>query len=367
MRISFRSIKLLSSRSAGLALLLALGVFLTPQDGLTVRAQTPNCTESAPIQWAVADGGNGHWYQRFCTTTPVPGTAQWQPLQTAAEAQGRYLVTMTSEAEKDFVDALAVSCNCNYWVGGFQSANQATPSDGWQWVTGEPWSYTNWQLGSEPNDEDTGPIVEDNEENFLEMNSSAAWNDQNGNDGLADLTVGYILEWEDGSITIRKETDPPSNVLFDFELDGEGSANDESFSLSDGSSRQFTLPAGSYSVTEEELDGWTLDEIECSRGVTVDLADGEATINLIGGAQVTCTFVNVEGPVEEDDEDEDEDRRRVHLGPGFGGIISGDQAAENRARANAAGAAAVASNAPSTAESRPPSTGDAGLVSPSSR
>ena len=40
-----------------------------------------------------------------------------------------------------------------YWLGGFQdltSPNYSEPSGGWTWVTGEPWSYTNWFPG-EPN------------------------------------------------------------------------------------------------------------------------------------------------------------------------------------------------------------------------
>jgi hypothetical protein len=35
----------------------------------------------------------------------------------------------------------------NAWIGGFQnlaSPSYSEPAGGWEWVTGEPWVYTNW-------------------------------------------------------------------------------------------------------------------------------------------------------------------------------------------------------------------------------
>ncbi len=37
------------------------------------------------------------------------------------------------------------------WYGGFQPPGVTPPNSGWEWVTGEPWDYTNWAPG-EPND-----------------------------------------------------------------------------------------------------------------------------------------------------------------------------------------------------------------------
>jgi hypothetical protein len=31
------------------------------------------------------------------------------------------------------------------WIGGYQDSNASEPEGGWNWVTGEPWIYTNWQ------------------------------------------------------------------------------------------------------------------------------------------------------------------------------------------------------------------------------
>jgi hypothetical protein len=106
---------------------------------------------SAPVQWTVESGGNGHWYE-LITDTPM----LWQDAQEFAVARGGYLATLTSAAENGFVTANLVSsfggCAC-IWLGGFQnleSPTYAEPGGGWEWVTGEAWNYSNWHPG-EPN------------------------------------------------------------------------------------------------------------------------------------------------------------------------------------------------------------------------
>ena len=32
------------------------------------------------------------------------------------------------------------------WLGAYQPAGQPDFESGWQWVTGEPWDYTNWDV-----------------------------------------------------------------------------------------------------------------------------------------------------------------------------------------------------------------------------
>ena len=36
-------------------------------------------------------------------------------------------------------------------IGGYQDQGQESPSDGWHWITGEPFEYTNWRDG-QPDD-----------------------------------------------------------------------------------------------------------------------------------------------------------------------------------------------------------------------
>ena len=70
-----------------------------------------------------------------------------------------------------------------WWLGEFQDiAIEPDPAEGWEWVTGEPWVYTNWQSG-EPNN--AGGI-----EDHLAM-ENRFWNDE----GTAiSIIKGYVAE-----------------------------------------------------------------------------------------------------------------------------------------------------------------------------
>ena len=77
------------------------------------------------------------------------------------------------------------------WLGGFQPDGAPEPDGGWQWVTGEEWSYTNWGIG-EPNDI-TG-------EQYLHFDNlgelaepSPRWNDYR-NDGVFPVH-SFIVEY----------------------------------------------------------------------------------------------------------------------------------------------------------------------------
>ena len=61
-----------------------------------------------PVEWPIASGGNGHLYEAILTD-PVT----WDDTQTAAEAAGGYLATITSPEENAFVFSL-VDGN-EYW------------------------------------------------------------------------------------------------------------------------------------------------------------------------------------------------------------------------------------------------------------
>lgn len=95
---------------------------------------------------------NGHYYQL------VQSNLSWAAAKTAAEAmtyggvQG-HLATITSQSENDFVKSLVAHNDLDWvWIGGHQpNACQSPMDSGWEWVTGEAWSYTNW-AGGEPND-----------------------------------------------------------------------------------------------------------------------------------------------------------------------------------------------------------------------
>lgn len=110
------------------------------------------------VQWPAASGGNGHYYE----VVLVPAGVSWTQAQVAAQTRGGYLATTTSAAENTFVFQLVDhpqywnqeptgGSNLGPWLGGYQTFDSgSTPNANWVWVTGEPWSYTNWFVG-EPN------------------------------------------------------------------------------------------------------------------------------------------------------------------------------------------------------------------------
>ncbi|MFA7238043.1 MAG: lectin-like protein [Phycisphaeraceae bacterium] len=149
--------------------------------------------QAAPVQWAVADGGNDHWYQAVY----VPDRITWTDAQTQAVAAGGYLATISSSAENAFVASLVTDLKYWYnnspwnnsigpWFGGYKDTVNFSV---WHWVTGEDWSFSQWDPG-EPNNLGGG----ENRTHFFSDPASTAgsnWNDI----GVDDITLGYVIEY----------------------------------------------------------------------------------------------------------------------------------------------------------------------------
>ena len=57
---------------------------------------------------------------------------------------GGHLVTITSAEEQTFIGQLADQGDADtYSVGGTDEGHEGS----WEWITGEPWEYTNWYPG----------------------------------------------------------------------------------------------------------------------------------------------------------------------------------------------------------------------------
>jgi hypothetical protein len=135
------------------------------------------------VQWSVASGGNGHWYQF------VAAGASWSAASTGAQGMGGHLVTLSSAAEANFIRTLGSGAA---WFGLFQNRNSPSysePAGGWEWVNGEPLAYTNWRVNTngqpnEPNNlggEDFG---------ILDGPTAITWND-----GAGTGPFPYFVEW----------------------------------------------------------------------------------------------------------------------------------------------------------------------------
>jgi len=111
---------------------------------------------------------NGHSYYRST------GTANWQTAKSNCVNMGGHLVTITSSGEQSFI--------FNLWPSGWIGLTDEVSEGTWRWVTGETYSYTNWNSG-EPNNSGN--------EDYVQFVGGGRWNDLNGTSSLA-----YVLEFE---------------------------------------------------------------------------------------------------------------------------------------------------------------------------
>jgi|GEM_PF-1501706 len=146
--------------------------------------------KSEPVRWS----GNGHLYQAVATAKPIT----WTQARQAAEEAGGYLATITSPGEDNFVFHLIdddmywqfTTSNIGPWIGGFQPEGSAEPAGGWSWVTGEAFSYANWDRGV--------PDNQDGSQGCLHFGWTAPrngkWNDLE-EDGRGWVRA-YVIEYE---------------------------------------------------------------------------------------------------------------------------------------------------------------------------
>jgi hypothetical protein len=110
---------------------------------------------------------NGHSYYRST------GSATWTTARSNCVSMGGYLVTITTSAEQSFIFNIWPSG----WIGLTDEVNEGT----WRWVTGETYSYTNWNSG-EPNNAGN--------EDYVQFVSNGRWNDLPNN-----VSLPYVLEF----------------------------------------------------------------------------------------------------------------------------------------------------------------------------
>lgn len=113
---------------------------------------------AAPIRWEPAAGGNGHLYEAVAVGSPT----SWDNARAAAKARGPGwdLATVTSAGENAFVKGLFEtrpalirdftrcpdSDICWYRIGPWIGAFNVTDQRQFQWVTGEPVTFTDWGI-----------------------------------------------------------------------------------------------------------------------------------------------------------------------------------------------------------------------------
>jgi hypothetical protein len=156
-----------------------------------------------PVQWRIEDGGNGHWYQVRLN----PGGETWFQCRDRALAEGGHLATATSSAENLFIFDLASQTygafNSNTiqagpFLGGYQPIGAGEPAAGWQWVTGEPWGFSQWDAGQPDNYGGCGQAPGDRPgEHYLQfIYASSDWNDMSAAATcFGGSKPSYVVEW----------------------------------------------------------------------------------------------------------------------------------------------------------------------------
>jgi formylglycine-generating enzyme required for sulfatase activity len=129
----------------------------------------------------------GHRYEL------VQSYPTWEQARDLAVARGGHLATITSRAEADaLAKAFGHRLNgtyANFWLGGFRK-DERSP---WQWVTGEPFSFTDWDRG-EPNS-DQFPSYLGLWRHFADS-AQVNWVDGPYQARGFECWRGYIIEWE---------------------------------------------------------------------------------------------------------------------------------------------------------------------------
>ena len=161
--------------------------------GVALISGSANAQTTQAVEWKVSDGGNGHWYQ----WVKVPSGLTWTEAQNLCLARNGYLATSTAVAENTFLFNLTLPTSAwqnrfGPWLGGFQAANSSEPEGGWQWVSGETWSWTAW-WSWEPSNSYCERIPEDRL-HFIDYEPK--WNDITDAAGGCDGVVwSYLIEW----------------------------------------------------------------------------------------------------------------------------------------------------------------------------
>lgn len=178
----------------------SVGVDASPETNAPdVTARDASADASDADAWTLPDAAvvwsaNGHAYE-----VVVANEIDWHAAKEAAAERGGHLVTITTDAENDFVFTLAKPAgeawkyesgddlSLGPWIGCIQAPGSIEPDGGFGWITGEPFAYESFGNG-QPDDS-----AGENACHFFSYGElEAVWNDNASTLPLA----GYIVEYE---------------------------------------------------------------------------------------------------------------------------------------------------------------------------
>lgn len=155
--------------------------------------QIPVITDCSMVADATVSKTNGHCYRVIFENLTFAGARD------ACHVAGGHLATIASQDENDFVRDLH---DGEHWIGATDGRDASTPGAGtYQWVTDEPWTFSEWEEG-QPNAFETDCPDQDDEADCFEhcafQTDEGDWNDRS-----CWHTVVSICEWD-----IESKVDP---------------------------------------------------------------------------------------------------------------------------------------------------------------
>ena len=245
-------------------------------------------TLAGPLAAQPVEGPNGNYYEL------VSAGLTWDEAKTAAESMTfggapGYLATLTSAEEDAFVASFAAASDA--WFG----ASDLATDGNWEWVTGEVWSYTNWNNG-EPNG-GTG-------ENCAHYFVGTTWNDT-----ICSTIRNYVVEYDAVAFVPQSNTFPTADIVAGG---GDAGTPDITITCNAGLPLSQTAPVGTtFTVTQLSAgdvctvalasdvdDGYEATGYSCPNGtVLADMAGCEYTMGVASAAWPTTVQVAA-SPVE---------------------------------------------------------------------
>lgn len=158
----------------------------------TTKTDTDRSNYNAEFQKLVSfindvDGKEFNGRSLFHSNYTVVQSADitWSDAKAAAQAAGGHLATITSPGEQNAVLAqIGGGVSGDTWIGAQQPPGSVEPDQGYAWVTGEPFLYTNW--GSGQPDDFTG-------QDSALLHPAGVWDDK-ADDGHGGTVDAYLLE-----------------------------------------------------------------------------------------------------------------------------------------------------------------------------
>jgi hypothetical protein len=223
----------------------------------------------------------------------------WLEALDHSRANGLHMAAITSAAENDLiVNGLIANglTGINPWIGLSDAVNEGD----FRWITGEPYSYTNWGPG-EPNN-----LGNEDYANLLFNGYSFQWNDLPNSLPPYWTPNPYVLELEGTQIFLQSglysgEVFPTGTTTVSYQaVDAAGNASECSFTVTVVDNEvpvavcqdiSITLAGGSATITPGEVDGGSGDNCD----FVMSLSKSTFSCSDIGVVPVTLTITDDAG------------------------------------------------------------------------